>query len=83
MAEVILPSAAVHERLGIPRSRPKVAPREHGINIRRLNITDGPFTGVWLDRDAVLRWMQASNEATGGDAVLERMIRELTEVTGG
>jgi hypothetical protein len=82
-AELILPRAAVNERLGIREPvGVKLAPRDVGINLRRLNVDDpsSPAYGKWVDRAAVLRWMQFWEENTGGSEVLSKMISEYKTV---
>lgn len=75
--ERVAPLADIHEKLGI--GKPAMLPAVFGVDLRRLTITDGPARGEWVDRRAVLRWLEANNESIGGSSHLERMIREYRE----
>jgi hypothetical protein len=81
--ELLVPTGAVHERLGLTKAPTVSAPVQgKRINIRRLNVKDAsPAYGVWIDLHATLAWMKAKSEEKGGVAVLEEMITELAEVT--
>lgn len=79
--ELIVPTGAVHEMLGLKEPiGVKLAPREVGINLRRLNVDVGPAKGKYVDRVQTLRWMEMWNENVGGSEVLSKMIAEFREV---
>ena len=78
MAEVLVNADELAEYFGA-----RVGPRSAGIDVRRLNIEVGPAAGVWIDRTATLSYLEICNQAVGGSPILERIIGELREVTGG
>lgn len=78
MAEVVLPSGAVHERLGI--ARPSVSTLE---TPRRRNVNIMKFRGmgaVWLRRSDVLRVLRAEAENTGSP-IVAALVKALEEGT--
>ena len=87
MKELIVPSGQVNELFGVktPEAPVGLLPKDmFGINLRRLTVTDptNPAFGEWVDRHAVLKWLQACNQGVGGDAKLEKMIDQYREVMG-
>lgn len=71
MKPVLVPEGAVHELLGL-----KKLPRQFGVNIHIFNWNGRRL----LDRQDVLRWLQAHAQATDSP-LLFRLHRELADIT--
>lgn len=84
-SELLVPTGLVHERLGITDAPKKLRLGGSKHVIRRLNIkdADSPARGVWIDRDATIKFLEAEVEATGGNLLFERAVKKLTMVTAG
>lgn len=70
--ERLVDERAVADYLGV-----SVLPRQFGVNIMIVNWNGRRL----LDRDDVLRWLKVNAESLGGSAIVERLHRELAEIT--
>lgn len=82
-AETLVPTGAVHERLGLAKAPTVPLPTiGKAINVRRLNIKDpGPAHGHWIDREATIEFLTRRSREAGGVPAFERAITDLTEAT--
>lgn len=80
--ELLVPTGAVNDLLGIRKPEPQIIPvglsKVKQVNLRKLTVTNptNPAYGDWVDRHAVLAWLEHHNEAAGGVKVVEKMIRQ-------
>lgn len=72
-SETLIPEGLVNEYLGVKR-----APKALDVNISMLNA----LGDRWLNRADILKWLELHVQTTGSDLV-ERLRRELAEVTQG
>lgn len=80
--ELVVPAGQVNELLGV-KSPKLVGPTpDVSVHLRQLTVTHpaNPAFGEWVDRKAVLRWMEAHNRKAGGSQLLEGMIRQYRAV---